>query len=250
MLAGFSSLASVILTAVGTTGVSSGPSVPRFNAASVFPKSGFEWLLRALLGVLAVAIARACWRRRVGREERQKGQEANRLADRTRELAQEKQRAEGGNRIKAQFLARISQDLRIPLNELLNTLERALMTNLTGEQQGLLERSKSSAREVLTRLGGVLDISAAEAEKLLVNRAEFSLRDLAPPGGRVDGAARQRKQRGAANRHRGRFPRPAGRRSGLAAKGAAHVDEGCDPGGISRQGNRGHAPRPAGKLRK
>jgi CheY-like chemotaxis protein len=148
-----------------------------FTAASVLPESWIEWFLRALLGVLAIAIARMYWRRRVGREEQQKEQEATRLADRTRDLALEKQRAEEANQLKAQLLARISQDIRIPMNEVLNTLERALMTSLTTEQQNLLECTKSSARQVLTRLGGVLDISSAEAEKLLVNRVEFSVRD-------------------------------------------------------------------------
>jgi CheY-like chemotaxis protein len=146
-------------------------------AAGVFPESGIDWFLRAMLGVLAVALGRACWRRRTGREERQKEQEATMLAERTHKLAVEKERAEEGNKIKSQLLARISHDVRIPINEVLNTLELALMTTLTREQRDLLEHSKSSAREVFTRLGGTLDISSAEAEKLEVNRIEFSVRD-------------------------------------------------------------------------
>jgi len=192
MLVGLTTLAGANLAIAGTTAISTsslalaGPSVlsssepaavPHFAAASVFPVSGLEWFLRALLGVLAIAIARACWRRRVVREERQKEQEANRLADRTRDLAQQKQRAEEGNKIKAQLLARIGEDVRIPMNEVLNTLERALMTSLTSEQRDLLESSKSSARDVLARLGGVRDISTAEVEKLVRDRVEFSVRD-------------------------------------------------------------------------
>ena len=156
---------------------SEGLTTDHVTAATALPASGFDWFLRVLLGALAIAIGRACWRRRVDREARQKEQEASKLAERTRDLALEKQRAEEGNKIKAQFLARISQDIQTPINELLNTLERSLMTTLTGEQRDLLERSKSSAREVLTRLGGVLDISIVEAERLLVNRVEFCMRD-------------------------------------------------------------------------
>lgn len=125
-------------------------------AASVFPESGFEWFLRALLGVLAVALGRACWRRRVEREHHQREQEATILAERTRKLAVEKERAEEGDKIKSQLLARISEDVRIPINEVLNTLELILMTNVTREQRDLLERSKSSAREVFTRLAARL----------------------------------------------------------------------------------------------
>jgi two-component system sensor histidine kinase/response regulator len=125
---------------------------------------------------LAGSLGWACWRRRTDREERQKEQEANLFAERTRKLAEEKERAEEGNNIKSQLLARISREVRIPINEVLNTLELALMTNLTGEQRNLLERSKSSAREVFTRLGGTFDISSDEAG-LKVNRAEFSVRD-------------------------------------------------------------------------
>lgn len=146
-------------------------------ASGVIPGSGFDWFLRGLLGVLAVSLGWACWRRRTGREERQKQHEATKLAERTRKLAEEKERAEEGNKIKSQLLARISHEVRIPINEVLNTLELALMTSLTDEQRDLLEHSKSSAREVFTRLGGTLDISSVEAEKLEVNRVEFSVRD-------------------------------------------------------------------------
>jgi CheY-like chemotaxis protein len=146
-------------------------------AAGVFSESGFDWLLRALLGVLAVALGRACWRRRTEREEHQREHEATMLAERTRKLALEKERAEEGDKVKSQLLARISNDVRIPINEVLNTLELALMTTVTREQRDLLERSKSSAREVFTRLGGTLDVSNAEAEKMEVNRVEFSVRD-------------------------------------------------------------------------
>lgn len=141
------------------------------------PTSAFDWFFRALLGFLAVLIGRACWRRRIAREAQQKGQEAARIADRTRQLAIEKERAEEGNRFKARFLSSIGEDIRVPLNEILNSLELVLMTGLTGEQRNLLERSKSSARQVLTQLAGVLDISIVEAEKLRINRVEFSVRD-------------------------------------------------------------------------
>jgi len=147
------------------------------SAAGWFPESGFDWFLRALLGILAVALGRACWRRRTEREQHQKEREAAMLAERTRELAVEKERAEESNKIKTQLLARISDDVRIPINELLNTLQLALRTAQTCEQRELLERAKSSAREVFTRLGGTLDMSNAEAEKLEVNRVEFSVRD-------------------------------------------------------------------------
>jgi CheY-like chemotaxis protein len=146
-------------------------------AAGWFPESGFDWFLRALLGILAVALGRACWRRRTEREEHQKEREATMLAERTRELAVEKERAEESNKIKTQLLARISDDVRIPINEVLNTLELVLMTAHTREQRELLERAKSSAREVFTRLGGTFDMSNAEAEKLEVNRVEFSVRE-------------------------------------------------------------------------
>jgi CheY-like chemotaxis protein len=145
--------------------------------ASAVPESAFDWLLRAVLGLLAVIIARACWQRRHAREQRQGELEATRLAERTRQLALEKQRAEEGNRVKALFLSGIGQDIRVPLNEILNSLELVLITSLTGEQRNLIERSKSSARQMLTQLASVLDISAVEAERLRVNPIEFSARD-------------------------------------------------------------------------
>jgi CheY-like chemotaxis protein len=148
-----------------------------FGLTSAVPDSVFDWVIRAVFGLLAVVIARACWRRRNAREIRQEELEAARLASRTHQLALEKQRAEEGNRIKAQFLSGIGQDIRVPLNDILNSLELVLITSLTAEQRNLIERSKGSARELLTQLASVLDISTVEAERLRINSVEFSVRD-------------------------------------------------------------------------
>src|SRR5215468_8330498 len=96
--------------------------------------SVLDFAIRGLLGTAAICIGWAYWRRRSNREHQQRKLEASRIADRTHQLAAEKDLAEQANRIKTQLLTGISQDIRQPLNDILNTLEQALMTDLTAEQ--------------------------------------------------------------------------------------------------------------------
>jgi len=100
---------------------------------------------------------------------------ASAVAERTQQLALEKQRAEEANRLKSQFLAHVSHEIRTPMNSVLGTLELALMTELTREQREYLEISKTSAESLLALIEDILDFSRIEAEKLEIDQVEFSL---------------------------------------------------------------------------
>jgi signal transduction histidine kinase/ActR/RegA family two-component response regulator len=102
---------------------------------------------------------------------------AEAVAERTRELAAEKERAEDANRLKSQFLANISHEIRTPINGILGTLELALMTELNREQREYLALSRASAESLLALLEDILDFSRIESEKVQIEIAEFCLRD-------------------------------------------------------------------------
>ena len=135
-----------------------------------------EWLLRGAFASGAIVAGRACWRRRVLRENNQREKLTADLAERTRELAVEKQRAEEETRVKSQYLAKLSQELRTSLNGVLSMLELAQATDLRHEQQEYLQQSKDYASGALSLLGGTLDVSRVETKKWELKQVEFSLR--------------------------------------------------------------------------
>jgi signal transduction histidine kinase/CheY-like chemotaxis protein len=130
----------------------------------------------ALLAGLAIALGVWGFRQRNANLSSGKQEElASAVAERTRQLALEKQRAEEANRLKSQFLANVSHEIRTPMNSVLGTLELALMTELTREQREYLEISKTSAESLLALIEDILDFSRIEAEKLEIDQVEFSL---------------------------------------------------------------------------
>jgi signal transduction histidine kinase len=110
------------------------------------------------------------------RSTRQKKDElAAAVAEQTRELTAKKETAEEANRLKSQFLANVSRELRTPINGILGTLELALMTPVTPEQRDYLDLTKNSAQALLGLLDDILDFSKIEAEKMEIDHTEFSL---------------------------------------------------------------------------
>jgi signal transduction histidine kinase len=126
----------------------------------------------AVLIAVFVALVIRSRRRNSAREQEEL---AALVAERTQELAQQKARAEDANRIKSQFLANISHEIRSPMSGILGTLELALMTELTREQREYLELSKTSAESLLALLDDLFDFSKLEAERIDIDHIEFSL---------------------------------------------------------------------------
>ncbi|HEX4769316.1 MAG TPA: ATP-binding protein [Bryobacteraceae bacterium] len=82
--------------------------------------------------------------------------------------------AERANVTKSDFLARISHEMRTPVNGILGFAEMALKTNLTPVQREYLDRVLTSAEWLVHVLSDVLDFSRMESSSLELERREFS----------------------------------------------------------------------------
>lgn len=87
-----------------------------------------------------------------------------------------RQAAEASNRAKTQFLARVSRQIRTPMNGVIGMIELALDTPLAPDQHRYLTFVKQSADSLMTVINDIQDLSEVESGKLELVRTEFCLR--------------------------------------------------------------------------
>ena len=76
------------------------------------------------------------------------------------------------------FLANMSHEIRTPMNAILNMTGLALEADLPPKPQQFISVAHSSARNLLGILNDILDFSKIEADKLELESAPFSLREV------------------------------------------------------------------------
>ncbi len=100
------------------------------------------------------------------------------IAERTRELEVQTQRAEDGSKAKSSFLAHMSHEIRTPMNGVVGLVEILSSTDLTDGQRRLLETINESADHLLRVIDDILDVSKIEAGKLDLEEMEIDLLQL------------------------------------------------------------------------
>jgi PAS domain S-box-containing protein len=95
-----------------------------------------------------------------------------------KELVTSKLVAEEANHAKSVFLAKMSHEVRTPMNAVIGMLDLTLDTTLTDEQKDNLVVAKDSAQNLLSLINDILDLSRAEAGKVMIEEMEIQVADI------------------------------------------------------------------------
>jgi signal transduction histidine kinase/CheY-like chemotaxis protein len=95
----------------------------------------------------------------------------------SRDLRQQRDRAEEASQSKSEFLANMSHEIRTPLNAVLGMMSLLRETPLTAIQQEYVSTARSSGAALLGVINDILDLSKIEAGKLEIESAPFVIRE-------------------------------------------------------------------------
>lgn len=94
------------------------------------------------------------------------------------EVLQLKEKAESANRLKSQFLANVSHDIRTPLNAVSGFTDLLLKDEKRAVQRGYLEHIKKSGEGLLNLITDILDFSKIEAGQLDIVEHPFRITEV------------------------------------------------------------------------
>lgn len=101
-----------------------------------------------------------------------------RVQARTTELELAKSVAESANKAKSEFLAKMSHEVRTPMNAVIGLSDLLSRSELNHEQEDLVSNIQNSADCLLGIIDDILDYSKIEAGKLEISEADFNLHEL------------------------------------------------------------------------
>jgi signal transduction histidine kinase/ligand-binding sensor domain-containing protein/CheY-like chemotaxis protein/HPt (histidine-containing phosphotransfer) domain-containing protein len=129
-------------------------------------RSKAAYALYALVVLLLIGFRLRVTRQRMARIVRAKERLESQVAVRTRELIESNRQLEDASRAKSHFLARISHELRTPMNGVVGSTELLARTSQTSQQKRLTDTIQSSTSVLLQIVNDLVDLSKMQAGKI------------------------------------------------------------------------------------
>ncbi|MEQ1798443.1 MAG: PAS domain S-box protein [Lacibacter sp.] len=100
------------------------------------------------------------------------------IAEFRRRLRDDRNKAESSEKMQELFLASMSHEIRTPMNAILGMIREMKKTNLSIDQQKLIDIMHSSSDHLLVIINDILDVSKIQAGKLEIEKTGFDLREV------------------------------------------------------------------------
>lgn len=133
----------------------------------------YDLLLIVVLGFLIYFFTQ----RRITQSSRIQKWLREKVKEKTKELEEEKVRAENSERAKEQFLANMSHEIRTPLNAIVGLTRLLLEKDPKPDQLKYLNSIKHSSDNLLVIINDILDLSKIEAGKINFEKIDFNIKE-------------------------------------------------------------------------
>ena len=94
-----------------------------------------------------------------------------------KQLEEEKHKTQKALEFKSMFLSNMSHEIRTPLNGIIGFTSLVQKTEVTSQQQDLLEKVNSASKHLLGVINDILDISKIESGKMTIEHVPFNLQE-------------------------------------------------------------------------